>query len=150
MRLAPLAGAALLLSACVSVNFGRKVSEEELILRDEIRTYYGDVATAFSAANADRLALLFDQGIARPMTQDQIRAWGQEFFKRHGPARFKVESIDYERVGHVSAVVTLTYKVETHDGDGSFGGTERDQLVKRGRRWLIAAWDKLPDASARR
>lgn len=142
--LAPLL-ASLLLGGCgFAVDFGRKVSDEELILRGEIRSYYDEVAAAFAAGNADKLAGLFDPGIARPMTQEQIRAWGADFFKKHGPARFKVERIDFERAGHVSAAVALTYRVETRDGDGSFGGTERDELVKRGRRWSVTAWEKAP------
>lgn len=144
-RAVPVLLAAAMASACgISFNFGRKVTDEELILRAEIRSYYDEVGTAFSAGNADRLAGLFEPGIGKPMTQPQIRAWGEDFFQKHGPAAFKVESIDYERVGHVSAVVTLRYRVETRDGDGSFGGLERDELVKRGRRWSIAAWEKLP------
>jgi len=79
------------------------------------------------------------------MTRDQILAWGNGFFKAHGPAQFKVEKIDLERVGHVSAVVTLAFRVDTRDGRGSFRGVERDELVKRGRRWYIAAWEKLPE-----
>jgi hypothetical protein len=139
--------AAALLGGCISVNFGRSVGEEELILRDQIRSYYDTVAAAFAAGNAGMLAGLYDAGIARPMTQDKIRDWGKDFFAKHGPASFKVVKIDYERVGHVSAVVTITYRVETRDGQGSFGGTERDELVQRtGRQWYVTAWDKLPDA----
>ena len=142
-RWAVLAAAALALSACgLSVSFGRKISSEELILRDEIRAYYVEIAAAFAAGNADRLADLFDSGITRPMTQERIRAWGRDFFAKHGPAGFKIERIDYESAGHVSAVVTLTYRVETRDGGGSFGGTERDELVKRGRRWSVTGWEK--------
>lgn len=127
-----------------SLNFGRPVTEEEMILREQIRSYYDQVAAAFAAGNADALAGLFDAGIARPMTQDKIRAWAKEFFEKHGPAGFKVSKIDYERVGHVTSVVTITYRVTTRDGDGSFGGTERDQLVQRtGRQWYVTAWDKL-------
>lgn len=145
MRLAALAGAAALLAGCAafSVSFGRRIPEEELILRAEIKEYYDEAGAAFAAGNAQRLADLYDPGIARPMTKDKIRAWGEDFFKKHGPARLKVEKIDFEGVGHVSAVVELTYRVETTDGDGSFGGVERDELVKHGRRWFVAAWTKL-------
>ena len=140
---------AALLSGCISLNFGRSVSEEELILREQIRSYYDEVGAAFAAGNADLLADLYDAGIARPMTQDKIRAWGRDFFKKHGPASFKLVKIDYEQVGHVTSVVTITYRVETRDGEGSFGATERDELVQRtGRRWYVTAWDKLPDAPA--
>lgn len=144
-RLAPVL-AALLLGGCgsIALDFGRKISPEEYALRADIRSYYDQVAAAFAAGNAGALAGLFEPGIARPMTREQIRAWGEDFFKKHGPARFVVEKLDYERAGHVSAVVLLTYRVETKDGDGSFGGTERDELVKRGRRWSVAAWEKAP------
>ena len=136
--------AASLFCGCVSVNFARAVPEEELILRDQIRSYYDEVSAAFAAGNPDMLANLYDAGIAHPMTQDAIRAWGADFFKKHGPATFKVVKLDYESVGHVAAVVTLTYRVATRDGDGSFGGTERDNLVQRtGRRWYVARWDKV-------
>jgi hypothetical protein len=131
---------------CISLSFGRPVSEEELILREQIRSYYDEVGAAFAAGNSDLLADLYDAGIARPMTQDKIRAWGKDFFDKHGPASFKMLKIEYEQVGHVTSVVTITYRVETRDGQGSFGGTERDQLIQRtGRHWYVTAWDKLPD-----
>lgn len=140
-----LAAATLASAGCgsISVGFGRKVSEEELILRDELKSYYQEAAAAFAAGNADLLASLYDDSIAKPMTKEQIRAWGDDFFKKHGPARFKVEKLDFERVGHVSAEVVLTYRVETRDGEGSFSGTERDEFVKRGRRWSMTAWEKV-------
>jgi hypothetical protein len=139
-----LAGAAALLGGCISLNLGRPVSDEEQILRSQIRSYYDEVGAAFAAGNADMLAGLYDAGIARPMTQDKIREWGKDFFAKHGPASFKIVKIDYEQVGHVTAVVTISYRVETRDGDGAFGGTERDQLVQRtGRRWYVTAWDKV-------
>ncbi len=137
--------AAAALGGCISLNFGRPVSEEEVILREQIRSYYDEVGAAFAAGNADMLANLYDAGIARPMTQDQIRLWGKDFFAKHGPASFKIVKIDFEQVGHVTAVVTIAYRVETRDGDGSFGGSERDDLVQRtGRRWYVTGWDKLP------
>ena len=144
--------AALLLTAALaaggcssfSLSFARPISDEELILREQIRSYYDEAAAAFAAGNADALAGLYDAGIARPMTQDKIRAWGKDFFDKHGPASFKLVKIDYERVGHVSAVVTIVYRVQTRDGEGSFGGTERDELVQRtGRRWYVTGWDKV-------
>jgi hypothetical protein len=145
MRLLALA-AALFFSGCsmFSIDFGRKITEEENILRADIRAYYDEAAAAFAAGNADLLSELYDPAIGRPMTREQIHAWGVDFFKKYGPARFKVEKIDFERVGHVSAVVVLTYRVETRDGAGSFHGTERDELVKHGRHWAVAAWDKVP------
>jgi hypothetical protein len=140
-----LAAAALLLGGCsmFSLDFGRKIPEEEIILRTEIKEYYDEAGAAFAAGNSERLADLYDEAIARPMTKDQIRAWGEDFFKKHGPARFKVEKIDFEGVGHVSAVVELTYRVDTNDGNGSFAGVERDELVKHGRHWFVSAWTKL-------
>jgi hypothetical protein len=149
-RVPLLALAAAVLGGCVSLNFGRPVSEEEVILRDEIRAYYNEVGATFAAANADALANLYDAGIARPMTKDKIREWGNDFFAKHGPASFKITKIDFEQVGHVSAVVTIAYRVDTRDGAGSFAGTERDELAHRdGRRWYVTAWDKLPDEPAK-
>ena len=145
-KLLPLAAAAALFGGCISLNFGRSVSDEELILREQIRSYYDEVGAAFAAGNADMLAGLYDAGIARPMTQDKILAWAKDFFAKHGPASFKIVRIDYEKVGHVTAVATISYRVETRDGQGSFGGVERDELVQRkGRHWYMTAWDKLPD-----
>ena len=145
MRLATLALAALALSACgVTLDFSRKVTNEELILRDELRAYYGEVAETFAGGNSQALTELFEPGIAKPMTREQIKAWADGFFGEHGPARFKVEKLNFEKVGHVSAEVVLTYRVETRDGKGSCGGVERDFLVKRGRRWSVASWEKLP------
>ncbi len=139
-----LAAAAALIGGCVSLDFGRPVTPEEFILRAQIRSYYDQIGAAFASGNADMLAGLYDAGIARPMTQDKIRAWGKDFFDKHGPATFKVVKVDYERVGHVSAVVTIAYRVETRDGQGSFDGAERDELVQRaGRRWYVTAWDKV-------
>ena len=150
-RLVPIAAASALLAGCVSFNFGRSVSEEELILRSQIRSYYDEVGEAFASGNADLLANLYDAGIARPMTQDKIRAWGKDFFDKHGPASFKLLKLDYEQVGHVTSVVTISYRVETRDGEGSFGGTERDDLVQRtGRHWYVTGWDKLPDETPKK
>lgn len=136
---------AALLSSCGYVSFGRKVSNDELRLRSDVRAYYDEVVQNFAAANADALALLFDAAIAKPMTREKILAWGKDFFAQHGPASFKIERIEYERLGYENAVVLLTYRVETKDGKGNFGGTERDHLAKRGRRWVITSWEKIPD-----
>ena len=141
--------AALALGGCISLNFGRPVTDEELVLRGEIKSYYNEVGMAFAGANADALAGLFDAGIARPMTQEQIRSWANDFFAKHGPASFKLDKIEFEQVGHVSAVVTIAYRVETKDGQGSFGGTERDELAHRdNRRWYVTAWEKVPAETA--
>lgn len=144
MRLLLLAAAALAAS-CGYVSFGRTVSDDELRLRDDVRGYYDEVAQAFAAGNPDALALLFDAAIAKPMTREQIAAWGKDFFAKHGPARFRVEKVEYERLGHENAVVLLAYRVETRDGKGSFGGVERDYLTKRGKRWVVTAWEKVSE-----
>jgi len=148
-KLPLLAAAAFLLGGCISLNFGRKVTDEELELRGEIKSYYNEVAMAFAGGNADALTGLYDAGIGRPMTKDQIHAWATDFFGKHGPASFKIDGIDFEQVGHVSAVVVIKYRVETRDGQGSFGGRERDELAHRdNRRWYVTAWEKLPDETA--
>jgi len=138
-------GALLLLPGCGWVNFNQTMSNEEYILRSEIRGYYSEVGTAFAGGNADALSQLYDDTIAKPMTRDQILAWGRDFFGKHGPAQFHVEKLDIESLGHVSATVVLTYRVDTRDGVGSFRGTERDELLKHGRRWYVASWEKLSD-----
>lgn len=140
--------AAVCSSSCGYVSFGRKVSDDELRLRAEVRAYYDEAAQAFAAGNHEALALLFDAAIAKPMTRGQISAWGRKFFAEHGPASFKVEKVEYERLGFENAVVLLTYRVETLDGKGNFGGVERDTLAKRGRRWVITSWEKVPDSAA--
>ncbi|MCM2305701.1 MAG: hypothetical protein NDJ72_13455 [Elusimicrobia bacterium] len=144
MRVLPLIASAFLAS-CGYVSFGRTVSDDELRLRSSVRAYYDEAARAFAAGNADALALLFDAAIAKPMTRDRIAAWGKDYFAKHGPATFKVEKVEFERLGHESAVVLLTYRVETKDGKGNFGGEERDYLSKRGRRWVITAWEKVSE-----
>lgn len=148
MRALFLAAAAALLASCGYVSFGRTVSDEEMLLRDSVRGYYDEVAVAFAAGNADALALLFDAAIAKPMSREQILAWGRDFFAKHGPGRFKVEKLVFERLGHESAVVLLTYRVETLDGKGNFGGVERDYLAKRCKRWLVTSWEKVSDSKA--
>ena len=133
--------AAVLLTSCGYVSFGRKVTDDELRLRADVRSYYDEVVTAFAAGNPDSLALLFDAEIAKPMTREKITAWGKDFFAKHGSAKFKVDRVKYERLGHVNAVVLLTYHVETADGTGNFADTERDYLARRGRSWVITSWE---------
>lgn len=135
--------AAALASSCGWVSFGRAVSDDELRLRASVRAYYDEAAQAFAAGNHEALALLFDAAIAKPMTREQISAWGKEFFAKRGPAAFKVQRIEFERLGFENAVVLLTYRVETADGKGSFGGTERDTLARRGKRWVVTGWEKV-------
>jgi hypothetical protein len=133
------------LGGCGWVNFNRTISNEEYILRSEIRGYYSDVSQAFAGGNPDALVELYDETVAKPMTREQILAWGKDFFGKHGPAQFKITNLEIESVGHVSATVVLTYRVDTRDGAGSFHGVERDELLKHGRRWYVASWEKLPD-----
>jgi len=137
--------AAVLTASCGFVSFGRQVSNDELRLRASVRAYYDEVAQAFAAGNHESLALLFDAAIAKPMTREQISAWGKDFFAKHGPAGFKVEKVEFERLGFENAVVLLTYRVETTDGKGSFGGVERDVLTKRGKRWVVMSWEKVSE-----
>ncbi len=139
-------------SACsvFDVGFGRKVSDDELRLRTDVRAYYDEVIAAFALGNADALTRLFDPAIAKPMTRDQIQAWGTKFFAENGGAAFKVERLEFERLGFENAVVLLTYSVKTKGGKGDFGGTERDYLVKRGKRWIMTSWEKAdPPKSSR-
>ncbi len=139
--------AAALLASCAYVSFGRKVSDDELRLRADVRAYYDEVVLAFAAGNSGALTLLFDAAIAKPMTRERIEAWGKDFFAKHGPAKFKIEKVEYERLGYENAVVLLAYRVETKDGAGNFGGVERDYLTKRGRRWLVTSWETVPTPS---
>lgn len=133
----------LSLGACVRLDMGRRVSDDEQRLRREIESYYVEVAAAFAAANPDALSTLFDSAIKTPMTREQIRAWATEFFGKHGPARFKVEKLEFERLGYESGVVTLSYRVETRSGEGSFGGVERDVFMKKHGKWVMTGWEKL-------
>ena len=141
--------ATVFLSSCGYVSFGRKVGDDELRLRVSVRAYYDEVVLAFAAGNADSLTMLFDASITKPMTRDQIQAWGVKFFKENGPASFKIDNVEFERLGYENAVVLLTYHVETKSGKGNFGGTERDVLAKRGKRWVVTEWEKAeaPKAS---
>jgi hypothetical protein len=148
MRALFLIAAAAFLASCGYVSFGRKVSDDELRLRADVRSYYDEVVQAFAVGNADALTLLFDAAIAKPMTREQILAWGKDYFAKHGTARFKVDGVEFERLGYENAVVLLTYRVETRDGKGDFGGTERDYLSKRGRRWVVTSWEKVSDPKA--
>ena len=135
--------AVVALMGCVRLSFNRKMSTEERVLREEVRSYYDEMATAFAVGNAEAFSLLYDPSITDPMTQDQIRAWGHDFFKKHGPASFNVEKVDFESLGTENAVVKLTYRVVTRDGSGSFNAIEEDRLVKRDhRRWLVTSWKR--------
>jgi hypothetical protein len=141
-RLTVLLAAAVGLSSCGYVSFERAKTPDEVRLEQSVRGYYGDVRRAFAVGNADALTSLFSPSITHPMTQAQIRAWADKFFAEHGRARMRVEKLDVDELSFVRAVVTLSYRVETTDGKGSFGGAERDVLERRDGRWFIASWDK--------
>lgn len=144
MRLALLSGLVVAGVACVRLDMGRKLSDDEVRLRRELEAYYMEASAAFAAGSAEALAALYEPSISKPMTLRQIRDWGVKFFGEHGPARFKVEKLEFDRLGYESAVVTLTYRVETKDGKGDFGGVEQDEFVKKKGRWLMTAWEKVP------
>ena len=82
-----------------------------------------DGVTEFTVrGKGSKLRVVFLAAEAR----EQIRAWADKFFGEHGPASFKVQKLEFERLGFENAVVLLEYRVETTDGRGSFGGVERD------------------------
>lgn len=131
------------LAACLRLDLGRRVSDDELRLRRELEGYYLEAAAAFAAASPDALAALFDPAIKKPMTQERIRAWAEAFFREHGPAKLRVEALEFERVGFESAVVRVRYRVDTADGKGAFAASERDEFAKKRGKWLITGWEKL-------
>jgi hypothetical protein len=135
--------AAFLGSGCGYVSFQKPPSDDELRLKAEIRGYYDQVAQAFAAGNPDALTTLFASSITHPMTQDQIRAWAEKFFKENGPAHFHVRKIEYDEISFVRASVRLSYSVETKGGRGDFGGVEQDELIQRQGRWFTAGWEKI-------
>jgi hypothetical protein len=135
--------AAALLLACGYVSFNRGVGKDEMILQQEIQAYYNETAAAFAAGNPQALADLFDPAIIKPMNHDQILAWAQKFFAEHSNGHFRVESLVFDKLGYLAAEVTLTYKVETADGKGDFGGVERDTLVKRRDHWYVSGWERI-------
>lgn len=147
MRRALLLGLVVLGVACVRLDMGRKVSDDELRLRRELEGYYVDAAAAFATGSSEALAALYDPSITKPMTLQQIRDWGVKFFGEHGPAHFKVEKLEFDRLGHESAVVTLRYRVVTKTGKGDFGGVEQDEFVKKKGRWLMTGWEKVPETA---
>ena len=56
-----------ILSACAYVSFGRKVSDDEVRLRSDVRAYYDEVVLAFASANHEALTMLFDAAISRAL-----------------------------------------------------------------------------------
>ncbi|OGR82191.1 MAG: hypothetical protein A3J74_01310 [Elusimicrobia bacterium RIFCSPHIGHO2_02_FULL_57_9] len=142
----PICGLLLLaggMGACGYVGFGRKVTLEEIALQQEVRSFYNDLQATFAAGNPQALAALFSPSITKPMTHKEILAWGEKFFGEQKNAHFRIDKLGFERLGAVEAVVTLTYRVETPGGKGDFGGTERDSLIQKNKRWYISAWEKI-------
>lgn len=137
----PLAAVALL-GSCQYVSFGRRVTDDELRLRAEVKAYYGDVARAFAVGNAQALAALFWPSITKPMTQGQILQWADKFFAEHKSARFRIRKLEFDTIGFTEANVSLAYSVETPGGAGGFDGYEHDKLVRHKGRWYIAQWEK--------
>ena len=142
--MASIFGLALALGGCGYVSFARRMSDQELLLRSDVRAYYSAVQLAFAVGNPQGLTALFSPSITHPMSYAEIEAWARKFFSENKSAHFRVLRLDIEEIGPAQAVVALTYKVETRDGKGDFGGTERDTLVREKGRWLTSAWDKLP------
>lgn len=142
MRALPLI-LAVLLGGCSYVSFRRPATQDELITRGEIKSFYERLTQAFAIGNPDALSSLFSPSITHPMTMEQIRAWSQKFFAEHGKAHFKIQKLDIESLSYINAVVVLTYRVDTPDGKGGFGATERDTLVRSHGQWYVASWDKV-------
>lgn len=140
-----LAGLGAFLIGCGYISFGRRVTDDEMLLQQEILDFYNGVQRAFAAGNPDALAGLFSPSITHPMTHKEIHAWAEKFFGENKNASFRIEKLAFEQLGHVQAVVTLSYQVETQGGKGDFGGTERDTLVKHRRHWYISSWEKAAE-----
>ncbi|MBI3551799.1 MAG: nuclear transport factor 2 family protein [Elusimicrobia bacterium] len=130
-------------SACAGISFGRRVTDDEVILQQEIHSYYNQVQEAFATANPDALVSLFSPSITHPMSHQEIKAWAEKFFKENRNGHFKIEKLSFEGLSYIKASVVLTYKVETPEHKGDFGGTERDTLVKDHGHWYVAGWDKV-------
>ena len=147
--LALLAPVVLLAAACGGISFGRRVTDDERILQQEIHSYYDQVQSAFATGNGDGLASLFAPSITHPMTHKEIKAWADKFFKENRNGHFKIEKLDFEGLSYIKASVVLTYKVETPGGKGDFGGVERQTLTKDHGHWYTAAWDKVDPSDAK-
>jgi hypothetical protein len=135
--------AAVLACACSRISFGHNVTDDELLLRQEIHDYYTQVQEAFATANPDGLTTLFAPSITHPMTHKEIEDWAAKFFTENKNGHFKIEKLEIESVSYVKASVILTYHVDTPDHKGDFGGTERDTLTKDHNHWYIAGWDHV-------
>ena len=131
------------LAGCGYISFSRPATTDEIVLREELKGFYGELRGAFAAGNADALAGLYEPSIVHPMTQPEILAWGRKFFADNTTAHLRIDKLSIDEMSYIRAVVTLDYKVETQRGKDDFAGSERDVLVKHHGRWYIASWDKL-------
>lgn len=144
MRSLPVLAVLLALGAgCSYVSFSRPATQDEAITRAEIKAFYDKLSQSFAIGNPDALSSLFSPSITHPMTMGQIRDWSQKFFTEHGKAHFKIVKLSVDSLSYINATVTLTYQVDTPDGKGGFGATERDQLVRSHGEWYVASWDKV-------
>jgi len=141
--LAPLCLTLLFTAACGGISFGRKVTDDEVIIQQEIHSFYNQVQEAFATANPDALASLFAPSITHPMNHKEIEDWANKFFVQNKNGHFKIEKLEFEGLSYIKASVVLNYKIETPDGKGDFGGAERDTLTKDHGHWYIAGWDKV-------
>lgn len=127
---------------CAWISFERRVTDQEYAAREEIRAYFGDVQKSFALRDPEAVADLFDPNITRPMTRAQILAWAEKFFAENQAVSYHVDKLSFDDVGPGRASVILTYRVTTAGGKGDFGGTEADELQKRGGRWRVTSWEK--------
>lgn len=132
-----------LVCGCGYISFARPVTQDETIVQEEIKGFYNKIQEAFASGNADSLTGLFAPSITHPMTHDQIGAWAQKFFTDNKNGHFRIDKFSIDNFSYINATVTITYKVETPDQKGDFGGAERDTLMKDHGQWYVAAWDKV-------
>ncbi len=132
----------MLFAACKYVSFNRPATDDDILIKDEIRSYYDKIQSAFVTGNPDALASLFSPSITHPMTFPEVKNWSQKFFAANRNAHFRIDKLTIESWSYINASVLITYKVETPDGKGDFGGTERDALVKEHGQWYISGWEK--------
>ena len=135
----------LFVSGCGFISFRKPRTDDELRVERELRLYYTEIKSSFAVGNSQSLASLFDSNITRPMSKPEIEKWAEDFFKAHGRASFTIQKFELDELGADRASVTIHYRVEPQDGKGAFGGAETDELIKKGGRWYIAGWEKLPE-----
>jgi hypothetical protein len=136
---------ALCLAGCGWISFRKPPTDDELRVERELRLYYTEIKRSFAVGNSQALASLFDSSITRPMSKPEIERWGEDFFKAHGRASFTIQKFELDELGADRAAVTIRYRVDTPDGQGSFSGAETDELIKKSGRWYIAGWEKLSE-----